>query len=440
MSILTAENKEITQWALQTALNYGCQEVRVTFVSGTDNSFEYRDLQLDTLESSTENQLYIEIFVDNKYGSFSSNRLDKNELDKFIKGAVESTRYLAEDIHRCLPDSDRYYRGTTDLNVFDDSYYQIPADEKLRVTQNAVREIYGTREDIISISASYNDSLSSVYMIASNGLNVQTDRTSYSLVVSVTLETATESRSEAYWYDVATHWDVLQKEGLGKVALQRALDKVGQGKIPSGNYEMLLDNMTVSRLLSPVMSSLYGGAIQQKNSFLIDKIGEKVFSDKLTIVDKPHQQKVIGSRLYDGEGIATKDMTIVEKGVLISYFIDTYYSNKMKIEPTIASSSGLSIELGNKNHEELIKGIKKGIWVTDFNGGNSNPTTGDFSFGVEGFLIEEGQIVKPVSEMNITGNLLDLWSNVVAVGNNPRKNVATKLPSILFKNVSFSGL
>lgn len=440
MSVISDKNKEVAAWALQKAMNAGCQEVRVTLITGESNSFEYRDLQLDVLESNTENQLYIEIFVDHKYGSFSSNRLEKEELEKFITEAVASTRYLSEDKCRQLPDPERYYKGTKDLNLLDNSYYSITAEDKLNVTRQAVEEIYGSHEDIISISANYNDSLSGVYMLTSNGLENQTERTNFGLSVEVSLKTDTASRAESYWYDIATHWADLDKAGLGKIALQRALNKVGQEKIGSGRYKMLLDNMTVSRLLSPLLSAIYGSSIQQKNSFLIDKIGEKVFSEKLTIIDNPHQEKVLGSRLYDGEGVATKARVVVEKGVLKTYYLDTYYANKLGIEPTIASPTGLSVELGEQNHDQLIASIDKGIWVTGFNGGNTNPTTGDFSFGIDGFLIEQGVIVKPVSEMNITGNLLDLWSNILAIGNNPRKKVASKYPSILFDDVSFSGL
>lgn len=440
MSIISSQNREITNWAQKYALEHGCQEVRTTFVAGTNNSFEYRDTQLDKLESSTESRLYVEIYVDKKYGSFSSNRLEKDELEKFIADAIESVNHLTADEFRCLPNPNRYYKGNIDLELFDNKFDSIQPEEKLAVTQNAIKEIYGKHKDIISISANYDDSISCVYMIDSNGFENESNKTSYSLVVNVSLKTDTDARSESYWYDVATHWDNLQKEGIGKVALEKAIEKVGQEKIESGKYKMLLDNMTSSRMLSPVIAAMYGSAIQQKNSFLIDKIGEKVFSDKLTIVDKPHQRQVLGSRLYDGEGVATQERLIIEKGILKSYFIDTYNSLKLGIEPTIASSSGLCMEFGEKNHEELIATIDKGIWVTGFNGGNSNPTTGDFSFGIDGFLIEDGKVIKPISEMNITGNLLNLWSNLIAIGNNPRKNIASQLPSVLFADVSFSGL
>lgn len=440
MGIISTENKATANWAKKYALQLGCEQVRVTFVASKNNSFEYRDTQLDTLTSNTENRLYLELFVDKKYGSFSSNRLEREELEVFISQTVESIKHLSVDEARCLPKPERYYKGDIDLDLFDKKFDSISTEDKLAITQNAIEEIRDKHEDIITLSSSYNDNMSCIYMIDSNGFENENNRTSYSLVVSVTLKTKTEARSEAYWYDMATHWDNLQKEGLGKTALEKALQKVGQEKIASGKYKMLLDNISSSQLLSPIVSAIYGSSVRQRKSFLIDKQNEKVFSEKLTLIDKPHQKQTLGARLYDGEGVATEERCIIDKGVIKTYFIDTYNSLKLNVSPTIASPSGLCMELGDKNHDELVESIDKGIWVTGFNGGNTNPTTGDFSFGIDGFLIENGKIVKPVSEMNITGNLLLLWSNIVAIGNNPRKNISSQLPSVLFSDVSFSGL
>ena len=148
-----------------------------------------------------------------------------------------------------------------------------------------------------------------------------------------------------------------------------------------------------------------------------------------------------GSRWYDGEGIATFDQTLIDKGVLNTYFIDTYNSGKLNMKPTVASPSVLTLDYGAHDWNQLMRIMNNGIWVTGFNGGNTNSTTGDFSFGVEGFLIENGSLSKPLSEMNITGNILDLWSNLVEVGNDPLSNNSSRqIPSLLFENVSFSGL
>ena len=171
-----------------------------------------------------------------------------------------------------------------------------------------------------------------------------------------------------------------------------------------------------------------------------DKINEKVVSEKLTLTDNPFILGGRGSRHFDSEGLATKKRLIFEKGVLKTYYIDTYYGKKLEMEPTSGGTTNLEFETGSKNLEELIATIKKGIFVTGFNGGNSNGTTGDFSFGIEGFLIENGEITQPVSEMNITGNMLELWSNIGEIGNDINTSSSWLTPSILFEGVDFSGI
>ena len=235
-------------------------------------------------------------------------------------------------------------------------------------------------------------------------------------------------------------FDKLKKEGIGKTALERALKRIGQKKIESGKMPMIVDNRLVGRIFSPLISALNGSAIQQKNSFLIDKLGEKVVSDKLTITDDPFIVSGRGSRLFDGEGLATKKRSIFENGVLKSYYIDTYYGKKLDMNPTSGSTTNLLFSTGNKDLKGLIACLNKGILVTGFNGGNSNGTTGDFSYGIEGFLIENGEMTRPVSEMNITGNMLSLWSSIGELGNDVNVNSSWLTPSILFDGVDFSGI
>jgi PmbA protein len=248
------------------------------------------------------------------------------------------------------------------------------------------------------------------------------------------------ARPSAGWSESAILFEQLIKSGIGEIALERALKKIGQGKIASGKMAMIVENRQVSRLFNPLVSALSGSAIQQKNSFLIDKLGEKVISDKITLTDDPFIPGGRGSRHFDAEGMATKKRLVFEKGILRQYYIDTYYGKKLDMQPTSGSTTNLVFEVGEKDLQGLIASINKGILVTGFNGGNSNSTTGDFSFGIDGFLIENGQIVKPVSEMNITGNMLKLWSNIGEFGNDVNTNSSWLMPSVLFEGVDFSGI
>lgn len=125
--------------------------------------------------------------------------------------------------------------------------------------------------------------------------------------------------------------------------------------------------------------------------------------------------------------------------MLRQYYIDDYYGKKLGMEPTAGSPSNVVFELGTKSLEEMVKDIKRGILVNDFIGGNSNPTTGDFSYGILGLLIENGAVTRPVNEMNISGNAMDLWAGLVAVGNDPDPYDSVRSPSMLFEGVHFSG-
>ncbi|MEN9917630.1 MAG: hypothetical protein RL662_66 [Bacteroidota bacterium] len=441
--MITSEHKNIAQWAMNFSIQHGCSSARVAITVANNNSFEYRNTQLDKLQQSSENKLYIELFVDGRYGTLSTNRLDKSELEVFIKEGISSTRFLAEDKFRQLPVSERYSKASDlfDLNLEDKDFWKYSTEQKLSLAKQTVEEVYGTDSQIVSVVAAYDDGWGAEYMIASNGFEGEAQDTVFSLSAEVVLKTDGDVRPESYWYNNSLYWKDLEKQGIASKALERVLQKLGQTKIKSGSYPMLLDNMVASRMLSPLIGAMYGSAIQQKNTFLLNKLHTQITSPLLTVTDNPHLKCTFGSRWFDGEGVATHKQCIIEKGVLNTYFIDTYNALKLDVAPTIASPSVLTFEKGTKSCTELMQSLTKGILVTGFNGGNTNSTTGDFSFGIEGFLIENGIAIKSISEMNITGNILDLWSNLVEVGNDPFSRYASRqVPSLLFDGVSFSGL
>jgi PmbA protein len=438
--MISSEHKILAKEAMRFALDNGANNVRVSIYSGSSSSFEYRDKTLDKLQQASENRMEIELYVDERYGSYSTNRMDKDSLLKFIASAIESTRYLDKDPLRILPDPSRYYKGELfTLDTYDKEFENVNVDTKLTLAQKMVGEIYGSDPKIISITAEYSDGDNFQYIISSNGFEGETAHSSYSLYSSVALKGEGDARPSSSWYEAALHFGNLVTDNIGKKAYERTLQKLGQTKIDSGKYLMLLDNTQSGRVLSPLLSAMNGHALQQKSSFLINKLGEKIISDKVTIIDDPHLKGAFGARMFDAEGVATMKRNLIEKGVLKTYFIDTYSAGKLNIPPTIASASIINFDLGTRSHEQMLASITKGIWVTGFNGGNSNGSTGDFSFGIEGFLIENGKLSKPINEMNITGNMLTLWNNIIEIGNDPKLNSSRRIPSLLFDDVDFSG-
>ena len=439
--MISEKQKDTARWAMEFALKNGCQACRISLNSGSEVSFEIRDMKIDRLQQASTNSMYISLYVDGRYGSFSTNRIERKELESFIRNGIDSTKYLTEDPSRKLPDTSLYYKGgSPDLGLYDATFNTIQADDKVKLAMQVCNEIMGKDSRIVSAESSYSDGENFRYLIASNGFEGESSGSNFSLSGSVSVKGEGDARPSSYWYDSSLYFDLLIKEGIGTKALERTLRKLGQKKIASAQLPMVVDYTVAANLLDPLINAIYGSEIQQKNSFLLDKLDQKVLNEKMTLIDEPHLTKASGARYFDDEGVATRKMPVFEQGVLKTYYIDTYSADKLNVPQTIGGPSVLTMPAGEKNAEGLIGSLSKGIYVTGFNGGNSNSTTGDFSYGIEGFLIENGKLTQPVCEMNITGNLLTLWSYLTETGNDPRTSSSWRIPSLLFDGVNFSGL
>ena len=212
---------------------------------------------------------------------------------------------------------------------------------------------------------------------------------------------------------------------------------------------MVVDTTCATRLVSPLFTALNATSIQQKMSFLEGSKGRRIFSEGMNLTDCARTPGKSGSRLFDTEGVATADAPIIENGVVRQYFVNTYMSEKMGIPPTVEDVSrpclmpymkGVDLSTGEKevSLEDILKLCGNGIYVTGFNGGNCNPATGDFSYGVEGFAFSRGKITHPVREMLITGNMTELWNSLVAAGTDSRECARWQIPTLAFENISFS--
>ncbi len=167
----------------------------------------------------------------------------------------------------------------------DQGFDQVDPDEKVSLAMRTCEEIMGKDPRVISANASYSDEKDFKYMIASNGFEGRASGSSFSLMGSVSIKGEDDARPESYWYDSALYYSELKREGIGTKALERALRKLGQRKVASGKYTMVVDNLNAATLLSPLVGAMYGSSIQQRNSFLLDRLGEKVVGDNVTITD-----------------------------------------------------------------------------------------------------------------------------------------------------------
>ncbi|HEX2396004.1 MAG TPA: DNA gyrase modulator, partial [Bacteroidales bacterium] len=221
----TNEKYALANLVMDHALKGGAQQVVIRIYERRSNNIELRDQIIDSLKESNQSGLSIDLYVDKKYSSHSTNRLKKEDLFKFVDEAIIATRYLAEDEFRQLPEPDLYYKGPAqDLGLFDASLDKVEAKTKIDLAMQVLNEAYKKDERIISVTSNYNDVIANDLMVASNGFKGDSQITSVTLVASVSLKTET-GRPSDYWYESSLFMDKLITKDIGKKALDRTIQK-----------------------------------------------------------------------------------------------------------------------------------------------------------------------------------------------------------------------
>jgi PmbA protein len=434
----------IAQSCIAMAKSAGAKDASARAYRVRDVSLDYRDGKVEKISEATTRGVALQLYVDGRFSTASTSDLRPDALKSFIADSVAVGKSIQADPFRALPDAELYKgQASIDLQLEDPKYSAVSADESRRVTKamyDAARGVKGN-EAFTSITSSFSSNLVENWMVTSNGFSGSNRSTSFFVSAGVSAKDKDGRRPEEYDYAGARFYNgISDATNVGLRAAQRTLSRLGAQKGQTNAMNVVVDNRAAGRLVSMLLGPLSAGALQQKRSFLEGKIGQQIVSPLITLTDDPLVPKGFGSRKFDGEGIAAKPRAVVDAGVLKSYYIDTYYGRKLKMAPTSGSPSNLVWKLGSKSQKELLSDIKDGLLITGFIGGNSNGGTGDFSIGVVGFLVRGGAIAEPVSEMNLSGNHLEFWKKLVALGNDPFPYSSNRAPSLVFENVSVAGV
>lgn len=465
--MINTNEKHIAGFCIESALRQGASAARVSLTKSIIDSCMMLNGELDKVTHSADRSIYLYIYADGRYGTFSTNRLEKDELEDFIGKAISMVKMLGEDPCRMLPDPSRTEKGAIDgreLDLYDESIANSSSDLRLkRADELSAYTSLKDKEDengfmkieeseifrLISEECEYTESLEDNYVCDSQGFEGRHTETSFSAFCEMTIEDSKGNKYAGFWWEATPRLADLDLKECSTMALKKAVRQISPKGRRGGRYKMVVDCNAASRLVSPLFTALNASSIQQRMSFLEGSEGKQIFSEGLTIMDMARTAGKAGSRLFDTEGVATKDSAILEGGVVKQYFVNTYMAGKTGMAPTIEDISrpcvmpflkGESLPLEEKglSLEDILKHCGSGILVTGFNGGNCNPATGDFSFGVEGFAFSKGRVTHPVREMLITGNMTELWNNLLAAGTDARSSARWQIPSLAFENVSFS--
>lgn len=433
----------IAQSCIALAKKAGAQEASARAYRVRDVSLDFRDGKVERITESTTRGVNIQLFADGRFSAVSTSDLRPDALQTFIRDSVVLAKTIAADPFRGLPDPTLYKgQAAVDLQLEDPKYPAVTADEgrkAAKAVHDGARAAKGSAA-LLSIESSFTSNLVENWMVASNGFSGASRGTSFFLSANASAKDSDGRRPESGDYGGARFWGSMpDAAALGASAARRTIERLGSKKGESGEMTVMIDNRAGGRLVGMLTQALTGVSLQQKRSFFEGKLGQPVVSPLVSITDDPLVPKAFGSRKFDQEGIAARPRPVIDAGVLKSYYIDTYYGRKLKMDPTTGAPSNLSWKLGAKSQQQLLAEMKDGLLITNFIGGNSNSGTGDFSIGVVGFRVRNGVIAEPLSEMNLSGNHLDFWKKLVAIGNDPFPYSSMRTPTLVFENVSVAG-
>ncbi|MBN2715889.1 MAG: TldD/PmbA family protein [Deltaproteobacteria bacterium] len=433
---------QMAQMILDGAKKRGIKDVKVVASQSRNVSTVFRKGIVDKVQESTRRDVSVHLYENGRYSASTSNDFRPEAMDRFLDSAVTLTRAMEKDPYRELTDPSLYKgRKEMDLKLYDKAVAVFSPQQRNDLAKEAEAAAMIAAGDLaISAEASMETQTASAVQLHSNGFEGRESGTQAWLFAEISLKDEGDRRPSG-WEVLGSRFaaDIINPSAIGRQAVDRALLKLKSKKIETQKCPMIVENRAVSRLLGGLLSATSGRSLQQKRSFLETFEGKQIASPAFSVIDNPFIESGFGSRLFDSEGIAAKEMPIIENGVFKNFFIDTYYGKKLGRRPTTGGSSNLLISPGTKSLSELVADVSNGILVRGFIGGNSNSTTGDFSLGVYGTRIENGQLTDAVSELNISGNHKDIWQKLSQVGSDPWKYSATLAPSLLFDEIQFSG-
>lgn len=401
--------------AITRARKAGADAADAALSNGESLSVSVRMGALEDVGRAEHEELGLRVFIGSRSASISATDLSPASLDTIAERAVAMAREAPEDRWAGLAPADRLLKGNVPDLDLDDGALGDPALLKVRAleAEDAARAVPGVTN---SEGGSAGASRSIWALATSHGFAGAYAATSHGISASV-LAGEAGAMERDYAHHSARHARHLESAAdVGRRAGERAAARVNPGRANGGAMPVVFDPRVGAGLIGNWTGAISGSAITRKTSFLLDAMGTQVFAPGIRILDDPHRPHGLRSRPFDGEGLPVSPLALVEDGMLETWLLDSASARQLGLEPTGHASRGIAgapgvgvsnlyMENGHVPFETLIADIDYGVYVTELFGQGVNLITGDYSRGAAGFLIEKGEITRPVSEITVAGTL-----------------------------------
>jgi len=411
-------------------------------------SVEVKDRKVEKIKVPLKRGVAIRVIIDGKLG-FAYTR---DTSDDGIRIAIECARDNASG-----SDPDEYEismpaKPSIEFPLSDENFKNVSVERKIEIAKALEEKAYSLDHRIKKVrKASYSDSITKVFYYNSNDHSFSYETTAYTLSIMVKAEDGSDSQM-GWDFDAVRKFSNLNSDLVASRAVENATVLLGAKPIKTQKIPVIFKNTVFAELIEALSAGFLGNNVLRKKSLFADRLSYEVASHVLSIYDNPLTEDGMGSRPYDDEGTVTRKKAIIERGILKNFLVDIYSARKLNLSPTgngirygieslpQSGITNLVVEPGALNLEQLIRTPEEVLVITDAMGIHTiNPISGEFSIGVSGLLIKEGNVVQPVTGCTVAGNVKKLLQNISEVGRDSRWFGNISSPSVLIKELMVGG-
>ena len=407
--------------------------------------------EVEKISQAGEKRLGLRLFFGNSSATSSTSDISKNSIEKLVDDTVRMAKVTAQDPHGGLPDAGELARDLPDLDLNDESARSVSVDEKIRLALATEKSALAYDERITnSEGAEFSNQFGRVIYASSGGFAGEYWGSTFGHSVAP-VASHNGAMQRDYWYSSNRKFARLDSPTqVGERAAQRVLRRLGARKVKTCHAPVVFDPEMAASLLRNLASALSGYSLYKGASFLAGRLETEIGSELLTVIDDGTIPGALGSRPFDGEGLPVRKKTVVEKGRLQSYLLDTYSGKKLGMPSTgnasrsVGEAPGVApanfyLAPGNESPEQIIGTVQNGFYVTEMIGFGVNMVTGDYSRGAAGLWIENGELAYPVEEITIAGNLKEMLRNIEMVGSDLEMRGRIAAPTIKISQMTIAG-
>ena len=445
---MTPPLSDLTLALLDAARKAGADSADALAVQGTSLSIEIRKGALEQAERSEGVEIGLRVLMGRRQACVSASDTSAATIQALAERAVAMAAEAPEDPNAGLADPDQLAKGW-DLAALD---LADPGDEpgaaQLEAQARAV-EAAALQSGITQVEAAAGYGRRALHMAGTNGFAGGYGRTTTSLSAVAFTGQGTDMQRDYAGESRVYAADLPGADGIGRLAAERALQRVGSVKPRTGTYPVVYDERVAASLIGHLLSAINGTSIARGSSWARDLLGKPVLPAGLSLIEDPHRPRMSASRPFDGEGLATRRRDIVADGVLTGWVLDLATGRKLGMAstanamrgtsaPPSPSTSNIDLTQGSVSRDVLLKQMGTGLLVTSMIGSTISATTGDYSRGASGFWVENGQLAYPVHECTIAGNLRDMLLRIIPA-NDARAHLSSRVPSLLIDGMTLAG-